>query len=43
VAEHKEEYVLRNLKCRISSMVAWCERWSITINEDKIQAIYFSH
>jgi hypothetical protein len=24
-------------------MVAWCERWNIKINEDKTQAIYFSH
>jgi hypothetical protein len=24
-------------------MLAWCERWNIKINEDKTQAIYFSH
>jgi hypothetical protein len=24
-------------------MEAWCERWNIKINEDKIQGIYFSH
>jgi hypothetical protein len=24
-------------------MVAWCERWSIKINEDKTRAIHFSH
>jgi hypothetical protein len=24
-------------------MSAWCDRWNIKINEDKAQAIYFSH
>jgi hypothetical protein len=24
-------------------MQAWCEHWNIKINEDNIQAIYFSH
>jgi hypothetical protein len=24
-------------------MAAWCERWNIKINEDKTQAIYFTH
>jgi len=24
-------------------METWCERWNIEINEEKIQAIYFSH
>jgi hypothetical protein len=24
-------------------MVAWCERWNIKINEEKIRVIYFTH
>jgi hypothetical protein len=24
-------------------MVAWCEHWNNTLNEDKSQAVYFSH
>jgi hypothetical protein len=24
-------------------MSAWCERWEIKINDNKTQAIYFSH
>jgi hypothetical protein len=27
----------------LNSMLAWCERWNIKINEDKTQTIYFSH
>jgi hypothetical protein len=29
--------------CFVNSMSAWCGRWNIKINEDKTQAIYFSH
>jgi hypothetical protein len=39
----KEGYVDRKLQCGLDSMVAWCERWNIKINEDKTRGIYFSH
>jgi hypothetical protein len=41
--ERKEGYVLRKLQRGITAMEAWCESWNIKINEDKNQAIYFSH
>jgi hypothetical protein len=41
--ERKEGYVLRKVQRGLNSMLAWCERWNIKINEDKTQAIYFSH
>jgi hypothetical protein len=42
--DHNEGYVVRKLQCWLDSLlVAWCERWNIKINEDKTQAIYFSH
>jgi hypothetical protein len=41
--EHKEGYVLRKLQHSLNSMVAWCEHWNNTLNEDKSQAVYFSH
>jgi hypothetical protein len=41
--ERKEGYVLRKVQRGLNSMSAWCERWNIRINEDKTQAIYFSH
>jgi hypothetical protein len=41
--ERKEGYVLRKLQRGLTAMEAWCERWNIKINEDKTQAIYFSH
>jgi hypothetical protein len=41
--ERKEGYVLRKVQRGINSMSAWCERWNIKINEDKTQALYFSH
>jgi hypothetical protein len=41
-AERKEGYVLRKLQRGLNSMAAWCERWIIKINEDKIRTIYFS-
>jgi hypothetical protein len=41
--ECKEGYVLRTLRRGLNSMAGWCEHWSIKINEDKSQAIYFSH
>jgi hypothetical protein len=43
VTERKEGYVLRKLQCGLKSMVAWCERWNIKINEGKTRAIYFAH
>jgi hypothetical protein len=39
----KEGYVLRKLQLGLNSMVEWSKRWNIRINEDKMQAIYFSH
>jgi hypothetical protein len=27
----------------LNSMTAWCKQWNIKINEEKTQAIYFSH
>jgi hypothetical protein len=39
----KEDYVLRKLQRGLSAIETWCERWNIRINEDKTQAIYFSH
>jgi hypothetical protein len=27
----------------VSAQWTWCERWNIKINEEKTQAIYFSH
>jgi hypothetical protein len=41
--ESKEDYVLRTVQRGKNSMWAWCERWNIKVNEDKTQAIYFSH
>jgi hypothetical protein len=43
VTERKEGYILRKVQHGRNSMSAWCERWNIKINEDKTQAIYFSH
>jgi hypothetical protein len=39
----KEGFIVRKLQCGLSSMEAWCERWNIKINEDKIRGVYFSH
>jgi hypothetical protein len=39
----KEGYVFRKLQRDLSAIETWCERWNIKINEDKTQAIYFSH
>jgi hypothetical protein len=41
--ELKEGYVLRKLQRGLNSIAVWCGRWNIKINEDKSQAIYFSH
>jgi hypothetical protein len=41
--ERKEGYVLKKLQCGLNSMAEWLKRWNIKINEDKTQAIYFSH
>jgi hypothetical protein len=43
VIECKERHVLRNFQCELGSMQAWCKCWNIRINEDKTQALYFSH
>jgi hypothetical protein len=40
--DRKQGFVVRKLQCVLSSMVTWCERWNIKINEDKTQGIYFS-
>jgi hypothetical protein len=39
----KEGYIVRKFQRGLDSMVSWCERWNIRINEDKTRAIYFSH
>jgi hypothetical protein len=41
--ERKEGYVLRKLQRGLDAIETWSERWNIRINEDKTQAIYFSH
>jgi hypothetical protein len=41
--DRKGGYVLRKLQRGLSAIGTWCERWNIKINEDKTQAIYFSH
>jgi hypothetical protein len=41
--DRKENYALRNLQRSLSAIEKWCEHWNIKVNEDKTQAIYFSH
>jgi hypothetical protein len=41
--DQKEGYVLRNLQRDLSASETWCESWNMKINEDKTQAICFSH
>jgi hypothetical protein len=41
--DRKEVYVLRKLQRGLSAIETWCERWNIKTNEDKTQAIFFSH
>jgi hypothetical protein len=41
--DRKEGCVLRELQQGLSAIETWSERWNIKINEDKTQAIYFSH
>jgi hypothetical protein len=41
--DRKEGYIVRKLQRGLDTLVAWCERWNIKINEDKTRAIYFSH
>jgi hypothetical protein len=41
--DRKEGFIVRKLQHGLCSMEAWCEHWSIKINEDKTQGIYFSH
>jgi hypothetical protein len=36
-------YIVRKLQHGLDTLVAWCERWNIKINEGKTRAIYFSH
>jgi hypothetical protein len=43
MTDRKEGYVLRELQRGLTSMDSWCERWNMQINEDKTQAICFSH
>jgi hypothetical protein len=40
--ECKEGYVLRKLQRGLSSVAEWSKCWNIKINDDKMQAIYFS-
>jgi hypothetical protein len=40
--DRKEGYVVRKFQRGLSSMETWYECWSIKINENKTQAIYFS-
>jgi hypothetical protein len=42
-SDRKAGYVLRKMRRGLTSVESWCERWNIKINEDKTQAIYFSH
>jgi hypothetical protein len=39
--DHKEGFVIRKIRCGLSSMETWCEPWNIKNNEDKTQRIYF--
>jgi hypothetical protein len=41
--DRRESYVLIKLQQGLSAIETWCERWNIKLNEDKTQAIYFSH
>jgi hypothetical protein len=41
--ERMECYILRKLQRELNTMEEWSKRWNIKINEDKTQAIYFSH
>jgi hypothetical protein len=41
--DHKEGYVLRKMQQGLSAIETWCERRNIKINDDKTQAIHFSH
>jgi hypothetical protein len=43
VIGRKEGYVLRKLQRGLDAIQMWCECWNIKTNEDKTQAIYFSH
>jgi hypothetical protein len=41
--DRKEGYVLRKLQRGVSAIETWCECWNINVNEEKTQAVYFSH
>jgi hypothetical protein len=43
VTDCKDGYVLRKLQPGLTAIETWYERWNVKINEDKTQAIYFSH
>jgi hypothetical protein len=43
MTERKKGYVLRKLQRGLNSVEEWSKLWNIKINEDKTQAIYFSH
>jgi hypothetical protein len=43
VIDCKEDYIHRKLQRGLSAIETWCERWNIKLNDDKTQAIYFSH
>jgi hypothetical protein len=43
VTHCKEGYGLRKLPWGLSAIEMWCECWNIKIDEDKTQAIHFSH
>jgi hypothetical protein len=42
-ADCKEGCFLRKLQRGVEAIETWCEHWNIKINEEKTQAIYFSH
>jgi hypothetical protein len=43
MTDSKESYVLKKLQRGLNGIETWCEHWNIKFNQDKTQAIYFSH
>jgi hypothetical protein len=41
--DRKEDDVLIKLQRGLNSVETWCKLWNITVNEDKIRAVYFSN
>jgi hypothetical protein len=41
--DRKGGCVLRKLYRGLSAVETWCEHWNVKLNEDKTQAVYFSH